>query len=120
LGFQVVLINPNSPEVSSGDSYEEMVSLAKKKGYDFPYLYDESQEVVKRFGATNTPHVFVLNKNSNELKVSYIGAIDDNTRDASKASHHYVEEAVNDLLAGKPVATPKTKAIGCSVKMKNS
>jgi peroxiredoxin len=120
LGFQVVLINPNSPEVSSGDSYEEMVSLAKKKGYDFPYLYDESQEVVKRFGATNTPHVFVLNKNSNELKVSYIGAIDDNTRDASKASHHYVEEAVNDLLAGKPVTTPKTKAIGCSVKMKNS
>src|SRR5688572_2010385 len=80
-GFPVVAINPNSPEISSGDSYEAMVKYAKSKGYKFPYLYDESQSVITQFGPTNTPHVFVLNKSGNDVKVAYIGAIDDNTRD---------------------------------------
>lgn len=120
LGFPVILINPNSPELSEGDSYPAMVKYAKKKKYPFPYLYDESQETIRQFGATNTPHVFVLNKTSEGLRVAYIGAIDDNTRNASKASSHFVEDAVNDLLAGREVTTPKTKAIGCSVKLKNS
>ncbi len=120
LGFQVILINPNSPEVSEGDSFEEMVSYAKKHRYDFPYLYDGTQDIVRKFGATNTPHVFVINKTSSDMKIAYIGGIDDNTRDASKATKHYVEDAVNELLAGKSVSVSKTKAIGCSVKFKNS
>lgn len=120
LGFPVVAINPNSAEVVAEESYEEMVKLAKKKGYDFPYLYDESQQVVKTFGATNTPHVFVLQKANNELKVAYIGAIDDSSRSASDVSKKYVESAVDQILAGKPVDTTKTKAIGCGVKWKNA
>jgi hypothetical protein len=76
--------------------------------------------VVKKFYPTNTPHVFVLNKVGNELKVAYIGAIDNNSRDGSKADKHFVEDAINDLLAGKTVTTTKTRAIGCSVKLKNS
>jgi peroxiredoxin len=119
-GYPVVAINPNSPDVSSGDSYDEMVKYAKKKGYKFAYLYDESQEVINRFGPTNTPHVYVLNRAGSEIKVAYIGAIDDNTRDASAASKRYVEDAVNSLLDGKAVATPKTKAVGCGVKLKNA
>ncbi len=119
-GFPLIAINPNSPEVSEGDSYDEMVKYAKKKGYTFPYLYDASQKVVSEFGATNTPHVFVLNKVGNELKVAYIGAIDDSARDASAADNKYVEAAVNALLAGKAVSITKTKAIGCGVKWKNS
>ncbi len=119
LGFPVVAINPNSPEVVAEESYEEMVKLAKKKGYDFPYLYDESQQVVKTFGATNTPHVFILHKNNNELKVAYIGAIDDSSRGGADVSKKYVENAVDQLLSGKPVETTKTKAIGCSVKWKH-
>ncbi len=119
-GFPLIAINPNSPEVSEGDSYDEMVKYAKKKGYTFPYLYDASQKVVSEFGATNTPHVFVLNKVGNELKVAYIGAIDDSARDASAANNKYVEAAVNALLAGKAVSITKTKAIGCGVKWKNS
>jgi peroxiredoxin len=115
--FPLIAINPNSPDLSSGDSYDEMVKIAEKKGYHFPYLYDESQTTVKAFGATNTPHVFVLNK---ELKVVYIGAIDDSPRDASKASHRYVEEAVDAVMAGEPVKIGKTKAVGCGVKLKNS
>jgi len=120
LGFPLIAINPNSPEVSAGESYEEMVKLAKKKGYDFPYLYDESQQVVKTFGATNTPHVFILKKADNELRVAYIGAIDDSSRSASDVTKKYVEEAVDQILAGKPVSTSKTKAIGCGVKWKNA
>lgn len=119
-GYPVVAINPNSPEVASGESFEEMVKYAQKKGYEFPYLYDESQSVIRQFGPTNTPHVFVLNKTGNDLKVAYIGAIDDNTRDASAAGKRYVEDAVNSLLEGKAVATPKTKAVGCGVKWKNA
>lgn len=119
-GFPVLLINPNSAEVVPDESFDAMKSHAKEHGYDFPYLYDESQEVVKRFNPTNTPHVFILSKTSAELKVAYIGAIDNNARDGSKADKHYVEEAVDELLAGKTVTVTKTRAIGCSIKWKDS
>jgi len=119
-GFPVVLINPNSAEVVAEESFDAMQKHAKEHGYDFPYLYDQSQEVVRKFNPTNTPHTFVLSKNSDGLKVAYIGAIDNNSRDGAKADKHFVEEAVNELLAGKPVTVTKTKAIGCTVKWKNS
>lgn len=117
-GFPVVAINPNDPQRSSGDSYEEMVSLAKEKKYKFPYLVDESQDVAKAFGATNTPHVFILKNEKQTFKVAYIGAIDDNARSASSVSRKYVEEAVESLLNNKPVTSAKTKAIGCGIKWK--
>lgn len=118
--FPLVAINANSPEESSGDSFDEMVKYAKKNGYDFPYLVDETQEIARTYGATNTPHVFVLNKTQNTLKVAYIGAIDDNARNASSVSKRYVEDAVDALLAGKSVTTTKTKAIGCGIKWKDA
>ncbi len=118
--FPLIAINANSGEASSGDSFEEMVRYAKKKGYDFPYLVDETQEVAKTYGATNTPHVFVLNKSQNNLKVAYIGTIDDNARSASSVTKRYVEDAVDALMAGKPVTTSKTKAIGCGIKWKDA
>ncbi|MFM9837120.1 MAG: thioredoxin family protein [Cyclobacteriaceae bacterium] len=117
LGFPVIAINPNDPTQSEGDSFDEMIKVAKKKGYDFPYLVDESQAVAKSYGATNTPHAFVLTK---ELKVAYIGAIDDNARKPEAATKKYVEEAVDALLAGKPVTTTKVKAIGCGIKWKSA
>jgi peroxiredoxin len=119
-GFPVIAINPNDPQMSPGDSYEEMVARAKEKKYDFPYLMDESQVVARSFGATNTPHVFVLQKNGSDFKVAYIGTIDNNSRDASSASKKYVEDAVDALLAGQAVPTKTTKAIGCGIKWKNS
>ena len=81
-----------------GDSFEEMVSNAKEKNYSFPYLVDETQEVARKFGASNTPHVFVLKKKYKDFKVAYIGTIDNNSRDASSANKKYVEEAVDALL----------------------
>ena len=119
-GFPVITINANDPGMSPGDSFEAMVSQAKKKNYDFPYLVDETQEVARAFGATNTPHVFVLKNENKAFKVAYIGAIDDNSRDEKAASKKWVEEAVDALLAGKPVQESKTKAIGCGIKYRNS
>lgn len=116
--FPVVAINSNSPEVSPGDSFDEMVKYAKAKGYSFPYLFDETQEVAKNYGATNTPHVYVLKKEGTAFKVAYIGAIDNNTKDGAAADKKYVEEAVDALLAGSTVPTEKTKAIGCTIKWK--
>lgn len=119
-GFPVVAIQPNDPAISPGDSYDEMIKLAKKKDYKFPYLFDETQSVAKAFGATNTPHVFLLKKDGPAFKVSYIGAIDDNAKDASAVSKKYVEEAINSLLSGKTATTEKTKAIGCTIKWKSA
>jgi peroxiredoxin len=116
LGFPVVAINPNDQSIADGDSFEEMVKVAKKKGYDFPYLVDESQSVAKNFGATNTPHVFVLTK---ELKLVYKGTIDDNARNEGAVTKRYAEDAVDALLSGKPVPVTKTKAIGCGIKWKS-
>lgn len=113
-GFPVITINAND---GSGDSYEDMVRIANKKKYKFPYLYDETQAIAKTYGATNTPHVFVLNR---DLKVSYIGAIDDNARNAASASKKYVEDAVDALLAGKSVPVTKTKAVGCGIKWRDA
>lgn len=118
-GYPVVAINPNDPNRSPGDSHKKMVTYAKKNMYKHAYLQDVDQSVARAFGATNTPHVFVLQKEGNEMVLSYIGAIDNNTKDAALANKKYVEDAVDALLKGeKPVVT-KTKAIGCTIKWKS-
>lgn len=117
-GFPVIAINANDPEKSSGDSFDEMVRQAGKKHYDFPYLIDESQSVARAFGATNTPHVFVLKNDGGAFKVAYIGTIDDSPRDESAVSKKYVEDAVNAILSNKEIGTKSTKAVGCGIKWK--
>ena len=119
-GFPVMTIQPNDPEISPGDSFQEMTKRAKAKNYSFPYLFDIDQTVARAFGATNTPHVFVLKRSGKEFTVAYIGAIDDNARDASGVTKTYAEDAVDALLDGKNVPTTKTKAIGCTIKWSNS
>jgi len=119
-GYPVIAINSNDRNISPGDSYEEMKKLATEKQYDFEYLYDESQEVAKQYGATNTPHVYVLSKNEGKLKVEYVGAIDNNADEASKADKKYVHDAVNALLKGEQAPVAGTKAIGCGIKWKKA
>ncbi|MBF9140051.1 thioredoxin family protein [Hymenobacter properus] len=115
-GYPVVAINPNDPAVAPGDSYADM----QKKKYAFPYLVDESQQVAKTYGATRTPHLYVLTRQGNDFVVSYIGAIDDNSEDASLVKTKYVENALTEILAGKPATTNSTKAIGCTIKWKRA
>jgi hypothetical protein len=119
-GYPVIAINPTDPAAYPDDTYAKMVSYAKERNYTFAYLDDESQQITRAYGATNTPHVFLLNKEGGKLVVRYTGAIDDNAQDASQAKTHYLADAVNALLAGKPVPVAHTKAVGCGIKMKNS
>ncbi len=116
LGYPVIAINPNNPEVNEEDSYENMIIRAKQKEFTFPYLIDENQKIYPKYGAQKTPHVYVLKKENKDYIVSYIGAIDNNSRDANAANEHYVADAVDALLNGKTPKLSKTKAIGCSIK----
>lgn len=114
-GYPLIAVQPNDPEMSSGDSYAKMQKRAKDKQFDFPYLLDEGQKVFPQYGATRTPHIFLLDKS---LKVRYIGALDDNPQDAAAVTRKYVEEAIAAIEAGKEPETTMTKAIGCSIKFK--
>lgn len=109
-GYPVIAIN-------TSDSKEEIIERANEQEYPFPYLYDEMQDVSRAYGATKTPHAFVLTK---DKTVAYIGAIDNNYKNAADVDQHYVKDAVEALLGNKEVPVQSTKAIGCSIKWKNS
>ncbi|MCS6852378.1 MAG: thioredoxin family protein [Gemmataceae bacterium] len=104
-----VAINVNNLEA---DRLPKMIERAKEKGFNFPYLHDESQRIGREFGATVTPEFFVLNK---ERKVVYMGAMDD-SNDPSKVKVNYLEAAVEAALKGDKPSQAETKARGCSVK----
>ncbi|MER3373433.1 MAG: thioredoxin family protein [Allomuricauda sp.] len=116
-GVPVIAINPNNPEVQAGDSFEKMKQRAAKKGFTFPYLLDEGQEIFPQYGATRTPHVYLLEKTAQGNVVRYIGAIDDNYQDASKVEDAFVEDAVDAMLAGQEIEVKTTRAIGCTIKV---
>ncbi len=116
-GYPVIAIMPNNIAVKPDDSLAAMKQRAKEKGFTFPYLIDEGQKVYPKFGATKTPHMFVLQKTKKGNVVKYIGAIDDNYKDANAVTTKYVEKAVDALLKGKEVEQKETKAIGCSIKV---
>lgn len=115
-GYPVIAINSNDPVKSPGDTFDEMVEYAEEHSFEHAYVYDEDQTVAKAFGATNTPHVFVVKNDGGKLILNYIGAIDNNTKSAEDADKKYVEEAVDALLKGNKPETTKTKAIGCTIK----
>ena len=115
-GYPVIAINPNDPAAIDGDELSDMNVRAEEKGFTFPYLQDIGQQIYPQYGATKTPHVFVLQKDGADNIVRYIGAIDDSSRNPKKVKKRYVEQAVDALLAGEAPTTTKTKAIGCSIK----
>lgn len=118
-GFPVVAINSNDDKKVPEDSFDNMVIRAGEKKFPFVYLHDATQEIATAYGAARTPHVYVLLKGKDGYNVSYIGAIDDNTYEPENITVRYVEKAVDELLEGKPVTTPFTKAIGCTIKWKS-
>ncbi|UKB84042.1 thioredoxin family protein [Chryseobacterium sp. MEBOG06] len=117
-GYPVIAINPNDPNVQPEDGYQQMIERAKQKGFTFPYLVDEGQKIYPQYGATKTPHVFVLQKEKGKNIVKYIGAIDNNYDNPNDVSEYYAQDAVNALIKGEPVKMTKTVAIGCTVKVK--
>ncbi len=118
LGFPVIAINPNDPDVEPRDSYEMMQVRAKEKGFTFPYLFDDGQKVYPVWGATRTPHIFLVQKQGKDMVVRYIGAIDNNHRDASAVTEPFLVNAIDALLAGKEPNPNFTRAIGCTIKTK--
>lgn len=118
LGYPVIAINPNDPAAQPEDSFDLMKQRANEKGFTFPYLFDEGQKIYPQYGATKTPHVYLLQKEGDKNIVKYIGAIDNNHENANDVTEKYVEAAVDALLAGKDIATKETKAIGCTIKVK--
>ncbi len=116
-GYPVIAINPNDPEAQPKDGFEEMKVRAEEKAFPFVYLFDDGQKVYPQYGATRTPHVFLLDK---DRKVTYIGAIDDNARDAEAVEAKYVENAIAAMEKGEAPDPDFTKAIGCSIKKKRT
>lgn len=97
------------------DSFEKMVLKAKLEQLNFPYLYDNTQQVAKDFKAQKTPHAYVIWKVDGKWVVKYSGAIDDNGAHAELANNHYVAAAIDELLVGKEVSIKDTKSIGCQI-----
>jgi peroxiredoxin len=116
-GYPVIAIMPNNVKTKPGDSMLAMQIRANEKGFTFPYLIDADQSIYPQYGATKTPHVYILESTDRGPVVQYIGAIDDNYKDAALVKKKYVENAVDALLNGVPLDVTKTKAIGCSIKI---
>ena len=120
---QVVAISPNDPisirldelgYTDLSDSYDEMVQRAKEKQINYPYLFDgETQEVANKYGPAATPHVFIFDS---KRTLQYSGRIDD-VEDPKKTPKSFdTRNAIDELLADKPVTVQKTKTFGCSIK----
>lgn len=118
-GFPVIAINPNDPEISPGDSFEKMQERAKEKNFPFAYVFDEKQEIFPQYGATRTPQVYLLEKTSQGNIVRYIGAIDDNFKDAAAVKDKFLENAIEAIENKKEVPVKTTRAIGCTIKVKS-
>jgi peroxiredoxin len=110
-GVAFAAINSNPPHLYPEERFDRMATLADEMGWQFPYLEDADQAVARRYGPTRTFHVFVLDE---DRRVRYHGRFDD-ARLAERATTSDLRDALDDLLAGRPVATPVTKAFGCSL-----
>jgi peroxiredoxin len=107
-GLQIVAINVNN---NDADKLDKMKERAASKGYNFPYLYDASQKSAVNYGASVTPHVFLLD---GQRKIAYMGAVDDNMN-ASQTKRHYLRDAVEAVLAGKAPPVAETRQVGCGI-----
>jgi peroxiredoxin len=104
-GVKFIAINANKAR----EDLAVMKTRAEEKGFNFPYIFDESGKSATEYGAKVTPHLFVLD---GAHKVAYVGAFDDSQ---AKPSKHYVADAVDAILAGKKVQVTNTKAVGCGI-----
>lgn len=112
-GVGVALVNSNEAKRGEGDGFADMQARYKEKKYSGSYLLDEGHAVADAFGARTTPHVFLFDKN---LKLVYKGAIDDNVASAAQVKERWLQSAIANMSAGKPVDPAVTRNIGCSIK----
>ncbi|MCS6816949.1 MAG: thioredoxin family protein [Acidobacteriota bacterium] len=114
-GIGVIMINPNDPAKNPEDSYEVMQQRTKERGFEFPYVVDATSDVARAFGATHTPEFFLFDATG---KLVYTGALDDNARNPEAVKERYLQNAIEALLAGKPIPVAQTRSIGCTIKFR--
>lgn len=115
-GVQFLLINANDATKKPADSFEGMQAHAAEKGFNFPYLHDESQEVAKAYGAERTPEIFLFDQKG---VLRYHGAPDDNYEDPGAVQAHYLRDALDAVLEGEMPPTAQTPPQGCTIKWKD-
>ena len=115
LNIGMVLINSNAAKRDDGDSFKEMQERYKSKGYNSYYVLDINSEIADAFGALTTPHVYLFDNN---MKLVYRGAIDDNVKKSSEVKAFYLQDALNNMVAGNPIEPQTTRQLGCSIKRK--
>jgi peroxiredoxin len=114
-GVPLIAISSTDTITYEEDAYPKMVTKARAEHFKFPYLFDGEQTVAKQYAAQKTPHAFVIWKEKGQWVVKYNGAIDDNGGEPENVETPFVADAVEALLAGKQVAIPETKSIGCQI-----
>jgi|APTNR8051073442_1049403.scaffolds.fasta_scaffold00042_76 peroxiredoxin len=114
VGISFAAINPNDATSYPDDSLANMKKRATARGFNFPYLCDDSQVVARDYGAVCTPHLFVVARGT----IAYEGRIDDSWKDPAAAKAHDLRDALVALLAGNPPPRPRTPPMGCSIKWK--
>jgi len=114
-GMRLVAINATDESKYPDGSYLKMEERAREKGFNFPYLRDETQEVARAYGAERTPEVFLFD---GDLVLRYHGAIDDNYDNPSAVKEHYLRNALDAIVSGRSPQTAETKPVGCTIKWK--
>ncbi len=113
----LIAISSNDAQQYPQDSFERMKERASQKNFRFPYLYDEDQSVAKKYGATQTPHAFILAPQKDQLwQIVYSGALDDNYKNEHLVKKSYLKDALDSILAQKEISLAQTEPIGCTIK----
>ncbi|MCA9608079.1 MAG: thioredoxin family protein [Myxococcales bacterium] len=115
-GVGVIAINSNDPEEFAADGYPQMQERARAAGMQFPYVVDETSNVARAFGATRTPEAFLFDGRGHLV---YHGAIDDNAHEPAQVQHHYLRDALDAVVAGRPIAEGETRFLGCTIKFRD-
>jgi peroxiredoxin len=110
---QVVAVSPNDPAQYPEDSFASMAARARAQGYPFPYLYDESQDVARAYGAVCTPDLFVFDR---DRRLVYRGRLDETRPGAGTATGRELRAALDQLLETGAVTLEQYPAIGCNIK----
>lgn len=109
----MIALNSNENYRERGDGMKDMIQRAEKMKYDFPYALDKDHKIADAFGATRTPHVYLFDA---DVKLVYVGAIDDNARDADAVESFYLKDAIEQMVKGEDITQSQTRSLGCTIK----
>ncbi len=111
----VIILNSNEAQREDNEGFEDMKIYAKEQNYNWHYVVDKNSEIADAFGANRTPECFLFNK---ELKLVYHGAIDDSPSTSENVKRRHLQEAINEMIAGKEVSYKESRSVGCAIKRK--